>query len=222
MCDPFIGAPMIAALSSMSATAIAGTQLALTAVSAIAGVATQRANAKAQEKYQNAQFKATKEAATANAITQYNALQVRQQQETAAAAQAIDQSSMRAAQAASTARVTAGETGTGGASMDALLNEYRRQELGFAQTTIRNQTWQNAQIQLNMEGIRANQQAQIAAAVPKPVEQPDYIGAALRIGAGALDAYGTYADITYKQTGVYPGSTTAPTYEPGYGMPMWS
>jgi hypothetical protein len=208
MCDPFIGAPMIAALSSMSATAIAGTQLALTAVSAAVGVATQQANAKAQAEYQNAQFKATKEAATANAITQYNALQVRQQQETAAAAQAIDQSSMRAAQAAGTARVTAGETGTGGASMDALLNEYRRQELGFAQTTIRNQTWQNAQIQLNMEGIRANQQAQIAAAVPKPVEQPDYIGAALRIGAGALDAYGTYADITYKQTGVYPGAKT--------------
>lgn len=208
MCDPIVGGPMILALSKMSAAAIAGTQLALTAVSTVVGVATQSANAKAQEKYQNAQFKATKEAATANAITQYNALQVRQQQETAAAAQAIDQSSMRAAQAAGTARVTAGETGTGGASMDALLNEYRRQELGFAQTTIRNQTWQNAQIQLNMEGIRANQQAQIASAVPRPVEQPDYIGAALRIGAGALDAYGTYADIEYKKTGVYPGAKT--------------
>lgn len=199
--------PIIAAIASLGAETIAATQLALTVVAAGVGVAQQAANTRAQERYQNAQFKATKEAATANAITQYNALQVRQQQETAAAAQAIDQSSMRAAQAAGTARVTAGETGTGGASMSALLNEYRRQELGFAQTTIRNQTWQNAQIQLNMEGIRANQQAQIAAAVPKPVEQPDYIGAALRIGAGAMDAAGTYADIEYKRTGKYPGAT---------------
>jgi hypothetical protein len=206
---------LVSAISLMSAKAIAATTLAITTISAGVSVAQQQANAKAQAKYQNAQFKATKEAATANAITQYNALQTRQQQETAAAAQAIDMSSMRAAQAASTARVTAGETGTGGASIDALLNEYRRQELGFAQNTIRNQTWQNAQIQLNMEGIRANQQAQIAAATPRPVEQPDYIGAALRIGAGALDAMGTYGDITYKQTGVYPGSNQ---YTPGYGM----
>ena len=222
MCDPFIGAPTIAAITAMSAQAIAATTLALTVISTGVSVAQQQANANAQEKYQKQRFEATKEAAASNAIRQYNSLQMRQQQETAAAAQAIDQSSMRAAQAAGTARVTAGETGTGGASMSALLNEYRRQELGFAETTIRNQTWQNAQIQLNMEGIRANQQAQIASAAPKPVEQPDYIGAALRIGAGALNAYGTYADITYKQTGVYPGSTTAPTYEPGYGMPMWS
>lgn len=221
MCDPLIGAPLILAMGDMTATAIAGTQLALTAIGSIYGVAQQQANARAQEQYQKAQYEATKEAATANAISQYNALLTRQQQESAAAAQAIDQSAMRAAQAASTARVTAGETGTGGASMDALLNEYRRQELGFAQTTIRNQTWQNAQIQLNMEGIRANQQAQIAAAVPKPVQQPDYLGAALRIGAGALDAYGTYADVTYKQTGKWPGSNMG-NYTPGQGMAPWA
>lgn len=203
MCLPAI----VAAVGQMSAAAIATTQLALTTLSVGVGVAQQAANARAQEKYQNQQYKAVKEAATANAINQYNALLTRQQQETAAAAQAIDLSSRRAEAAASSARVTAGETGTGGASVAALLNDYRRQELGFAETTIRNQTWQNAQIKLNMEGIRSNQQQAIISAMPKPVQQPDYLGAVLRIGAGVMDAAGTYADIEYKKTGKYPGAT---------------
>lgn len=220
MCLPAIAA----AVGKMTATAIATTQLAITTLSAGIGVAQQAANARAMSKYQNQQYKATKEAATANAINQYNALLTRQQQETASAAEAIEMSSRRAEAAASTARVTAGESGAAGGSVAALLNDFRRQELGFAQTTIRNQTWQNAQIKLNMEGIRSNQQAAIVSAMPKPVEQPDYLGAMLRIGAGALDAYGTYADITYKQTGVYPGTNTTPSnyYVPGQGMPLWA
>lgn len=191
MCAP----PLISAIASLGAETIAAINLGIAVASAGFSVVQQQQNASAMQKFQQQQYKATRESATASAINQYNALLTRQQQEEAAAAQAIGQSSMRAEAAAATARTTAGETGTAGASVAQLLNEYRQQELGFAQNTIRNMNWMNAQLKMNMEGIRANQQAQINAAAPKPVAAPDYLGAALRIGESAL----TSASWAYQQ-----------------------
>lgn len=199
MCHPAI----IGAMASMGAETIAATQLAITIASTAYGVYAQAENAKAMSEYQNRQFKATQEAAASSAINQYNALLTRQRQEEAAASQAINRNAMQAASAAAAARVTAGEAGTAGLSVDALLNEYSRQELGFEQSTIRNQVWNNAQINLSMKGIQAQQQQQLIAAAPKPVQQPDYVGALLRIGEGALQATGTYYDVS-KAQGINP------------------
>ncbi len=197
MCLP----ALIPAMASMSATAVASTQLAIATLGQMYGMYQQGQNARLQRQYEQEQYERTAENATASAVNQYNALLMRQRQEEAAASQAISESAMRAAQAASTARVTAGEAGTAGLSVDALLSDYKRQELGFAQTTIRNQVWQNAQIALSMKGIQAQQQAQMTAAMPRPVARPDYVGALLRIGEAGLASVGTYYDITKAQGG---------------------
>lgn len=172
MCNP---AAFVIGLTSMMGEAVAHSQA--------------KANARVQEKYQNQVYEMTKEAAAANAARQYQALYMRQQQEESAAAQAIDRTVRQAAAAQATARVTAGESGAAGQSVSALMNEYRRQELGFETTTIRNKTWAAAQTQLNAEAIRANQQAQVASAMPRPIEQPNFLGAMLRIAGHGANAY---------------------------------
>lgn len=193
MCLPLMAAA-IPALTSLGPATLAALAFGTAALGAGVGVMQERANAKATEAYQKRQYEQTRASATASAISQYNALLARQQQETAVASQAIDTNAARAAAAMATARTTAGQAGAAGQSVSALLGEYRMQELGFQQTNIRNMTWANAQIKLNMEGIRANQQAQIAAAAPKPVPMPDYLGAALRIGGSFMDATANYAN----------------------------
>ena len=161
---------------------------AVNVVSGIAGFAQQRAAAKAQNEYQEKVYEMTKESAANNAARQYQALWTRAKQEQAQAAQSIEQTALRAEAAAGTARTTAGETGTGGASVSALLNEYKQQELKFQGNVIRNRMWSDAQTMLNAEGVRANQQAQVASAIPKPIEKPNFATAMLRIvGQAASD-----------------------------------
>lgn len=51
--------------------------------------------------------------------------------------------------------------------------------------------WSDAQTMLNAEGVRANQHAQAMSALPKPVEEPNFATALLRI---AGDVTATTAD----------------------------
>jgi hypothetical protein len=172
----------------MAPATAAATQLGISTLGTVYGVVQQQQNAAAQAKWQQQQSAAVQANATAAAVSQYSALLNRQNQENAAASQAIDANSRKAAAAAAAARVSAGEVGTAGNSVSALLDEYRQQELGFRQTQIRNATWASAQLKLDMDAVRANQQAAIAASAPKPVQAPDYLGALLRIGEASMDA----------------------------------
>lgn len=151
----------------------------------------QMANAGAAERYGQAQFEATKKAAVDDAIRGYSALQARQSQENAKAAQAVDQASLAARRAASTSRTSAGESGAFGGVAAELADEFKRTELNFQTTVIRNQTMLDAQFRNELEGVHAQEYGRILAGQPGPVAQPDLLG-------GALNAFGKILEINQK------------------------
>ncbi|MBN9546958.1 MAG: hypothetical protein J0I19_15935 [Alphaproteobacteria bacterium] len=106
------------------------------------------------------------------------------QQQEAADSQQAQQSQREAITAASTARASAGETGTAGASVDNLVNDYHATEGRFFNDLATQGAWNRAQADVQKQGQVATAQRQILS-VPKP----NILGAALRIGAGALDGY---------------------------------
>lgn len=177
MCDPI----------SLSAAT-----LALGGGSAVYEYGQGRANAKASAKYQRQVYESNKALADANALRAYSALQRRAAEEHAMASKSIQNVTDQATAAQAAARVASGESGTAGASVDAVYQDFARQEAEFAGTVIRQRLFNTRQLEMEAKGVQLGQQAQILSALPKPVETPSLIGALLRIGAAGLNAASTY------------------------------
>jgi hypothetical protein len=169
MCDPVtIGIGM--------AVASAGTQ-----------VMGQRQQAKTQEKVQANASKAERQ----RYLQEVSSMRVQQGQEQVAAAQRVNASARKAREARATARVSAGEAGVAGLSVDALINDLTKQEAEYSfasqqQTQMndvgRTMQLENAGLSFTNNMLRIN----------KPIEQPDYLGAAL---SGAQTGMSTYSTL---------------------------
>jgi hypothetical protein len=124
-------------------------------------------------------------------LQEVSSMRVQQGQEQVAAAQRVNESARKAREARSTARVSAGEAGVAGLSVDALINDLTKQEAEFNFAT---------QQQLQMNDVGRSMQLENAGLsftnnmlrINKPIEQPDYLGAAL---SGAQTGLSTY-DVT--------------------------
>ena len=115
MCDPV----------SISMAVIGGLQ-------AGAQVAGQRQQAKAQQKYQ-----AQAAAAERQRFQQeQTSMRMRQAQEQEAVGRELEQVSRKSQAALARARVSAGEAGVAGASVQALMDDYMRQEAGYSRCVI--------------------------------------------------------------------------------------
>lgn len=100
---------------------------------------------------------------------------------------------LEAKKARSTARVSAGEAGVSGISVDALMADFSASEGRYNDALQHNFENEVVQSSFNMKGYDATRRSRIASASKaKAYEQPNYLGAALRIGGGALDSYGRY------------------------------
>ena len=152
--------------------------LGLAAASTAAGLVTQQQAINQQKDI----YKVNKGLADDNALSGYAALARRQIEENAAASTAINENSLRAEAARSTARVSAAEAGVGGAGLQGLLDEFRQQEAAYQQSVVRRKTFADIQIEEEKKGVRAGQQAQTLASLPG-ADRPDYLGAALRLGS---------------------------------------
>jgi len=130
----------------------------------------------------------TEKAARANALRQYTAIQERQAQEHARAAQAIGESARAARLASGNAAVASAEAGVGGASVAALQNEFERTALEFESTTIRNQAFLDAEFKDKAEGVRAEQEAVVNDAYNR-IQTPNYLGV-------LMQGLGTYLDLS--------------------------
>lgn len=120
-------------------------------------------------------------------------MRVQQRQEQVSAAQRIQASAKRAREARATARVSAGEAGVAGLSVDALINDLTRQEAEHRFAT--NQQTQmndvNRQMQLSDAGLGfTNNMLRIN----RPIEKPDYLGAALSGTSTGLSTYSVTKD----------------------------
>lgn len=167
MCDPL--------------TAAIGLGVAQTGVTIIG----QRQMADAQTKAQANASKAERQ----RYLHEVSSMRIQQGQEQVAAAQRLQESTKKAREARATARVSAGEAGVAGLSVDALINDLTRKEAEYNF---------NTQKQLQMSDVNRTLQLRDAGLgftnnmlrINKPIEQPNYLGASL---SGATTGLSTYS-----------------------------
>jgi len=124
-------------------------------------------------------------------LAEVSAMRTQQQQEMVARAQRIQEANRKAMEARATARVSAGESGVSGLSVDALLGDLTRKEAEytFSEQQQAEMTDVNRQIQLKEAGIGFNRNM---LRINRPIEQPDYLGSAL---GGIQSGLSTYSSL---------------------------
>jgi len=133
--------------------------------------------------------------AVASAQNQDKALQARAVQEGEAATEEKMRNAREAAKAVATARVAAGEGGVSGTSVNALLNDFMAQEARYRHSANVNLEYARDSIEYEQEAndvVTKGRVASVKPFKPSPVQQPNYVGAALRIAGSGLDAYSGY------------------------------
>ena len=124
-------------------------------------------------------------------LAEVSAMRTQQQQEMVARAQRIQEANRKAMEARATARVSAGESGVSGLSVDALLGDLTRKEAEytFSEQQQAEMTDVNRQLQLKEAGIGFNRNM---LRINRPIEQPDYLGSAL---GGIQSGLSTYSSL---------------------------
>jgi len=146
----------------------------------------QRQQARAQ-----AQYQAQAAAAERQRFQQeQTSMRMRQAQEQEAVGRELEQVSRKSQAALARARVSAGEAGVAGASVQALMDDYMRQEAGYRAATLRQQELGGIATGMGLEQAGfATQQRQIG--INQPIDRPSAFGALLQAGQQAVSGYST-------------------------------
>ena len=144
---------------------------------------------------QQAQYQAQAAAAERQRFMQeQTSLRMRQAQEQEAVGRELEQVSKKSQEALARARVSAGEAGVAGASVQALMDDYTRQEAGYRAALLRQQELGGVATGLGLEQAGfATQQRQIG--INRPINKPDFLTSALSTATSAVGAYGLGLDI---------------------------
>ena len=150
----------------------------------------QRQQARAQARYQ-----AQAQAAERQRFQQeQTSLRMRQAQEQEAVGRELEQVSRKSQAALARARVSAGEAGVAGASVQALMDDYMRQEAGYRSALLRQQEMGALATGLGLEQAGfATQQRMIG--LSQPIDRPSGLGAVLGAVSSGLGGYRTGLDI---------------------------
>ena len=143
---------------------------------------------------------------------EYSSMRMSQAQERIAQAQRISAAQTKAREARATARVSAGEAGVAGLSVDALINDLTRQEAQFNFSELQ-------QTQFREQGLRfaidntAQRSYMNQLAINKPIAQPNYLGAILSGAQTGLTfaAAGEQAGLFSSSTGSTTAASSPPT-----------
>lgn len=186
--------------------------------SAGAGYAGQRQQAKAQAAYQAQSAAAERQ----RALQEQSSIRMQQAQQQEATARELEQVSRKSQEALARARVSAGEAGVAGASVQALMDDYTRQEAGYRAATLRQQELRGVGTQLGLEqaGL-ASQQRLIG--IQQPINRPSLLVSGLQAVSGGLSGYAAGQDISSRMAGASTTGitqTTAGTYRGGSGGTM--
>ena len=175
MCPP-IAAATIAKISLASTIASTGMSLMAQRNQAKMQAASQRAAAQRE----NARYR-----------REATAQRLKEGQEDLALTREIQESTSKARAARSTATVAAGEAGISGLSVDALLDNYTRQEADyrFSLTEQNRLTGVNNQLALDEMGFRS-QANQIR--INQPIKKPDYLGSMVNLAGSGMQIYSNY------------------------------
>jgi len=122
-------------------------------------------------------------------MQEQTSLRMRQAQEQEAVGRELEQVSKKSQEALARARVSAGEAGVAGASVQALMDDYTRQEAGYRAALLRQQELGGVATGLGIEQAGfATQQRQIG--INRPVNRPSFLTSALSTATSAVGAYG--------------------------------
>src|SRR5210317_2371642 len=128
------------------------------------------------------------------ALQEQTSLRMRQAQEQEAVGRELEQVSRKSQAALARARVSAGEAGVAGASVQALMDDYMRQEAGYRSALLRQQELGALGTGLGLEQAGfATQQRQIG--LSQPIDRPSGLGAVLGGIQSGLSGYRTGLDI---------------------------
>ena len=157
----------------------------------------QYAGARQQAKQQEAYQRQAQAAERQRFQQEQTSMRMRQAQEQEAVGRELEQVSRKSQAALARARVSAGEAGVAGASVQALMDDYMRQEAGYRSALARQQELGaiGTGMQLEQAGF-ATQQRQIG--INQPIDRPSFLTAALGTVSSGLRAYGTGLDIRSK------------------------
>ena len=163
-----------------------------------------RQQAKQQERYQ----KQAAEAERQRFMQEQTSLRMRQAQEQEAVGRELEQVSRKSQAALARARVSAGEAGVAGASVQALMDDYMRQEAGYRAALLRQQEMGALATGLGLEQAGfATIQRQIG--IAQPISRPNLLTSVLQTGTAALGAYGAGLQLQSMAGGA--GTLTSPT-----------
>ena len=185
----------------------------LVALSVASGTAQdigQRRMAKQQARYQAQAAAAERQ----RFMQEQTSLRMRQAQEQEAVGRELEQVSKKSQEALARARVSAGEAGVAGASVQALMDDYTRQEAGYRAALLRQQELGGVATGLGLEQAGfATQQRQIG--INRPINKPSFLTSALSTATSAVGAYGL--GLQMQQLGGFGGTPPPPagaTYTP--------
>ena len=177
MCDP----------ASMAIASFA-----VTGASTAASFYGQQQQADAQDAFNRQRQQTGTSRALANYANQTRQARERQIQEREAAANEINEVYREARKRVATAQVAADDSGVQGGSLQALINDFNRQQLEFGTNVNRNLEFRENNIEDQLESVRLGAQANIENLQFMPAARPSFLGAALRIGSAGLGAYNQY------------------------------
>ena len=150
----------------------------------------QYAGARKQAKQQEAYQRQAQAAERQRFLQEQTSMRMRQAQEQEAVGRELEQVSRKSQAALARARVSAGEAGVAGASVQALMDDYMRQEAGYRSALLRQQELSALGTGLGLEQAGfATQQRQIG--LSQPIDRPSGLSSALSIASGALSGYST-------------------------------
>ena len=155
--------------------------------------ARQQAKQQAAAQAQQAAFQAQSAAAERSRFMQeQSSIRMQQAQKQEATARELEQVSRKSQEALARARVSAGESGVAGASVQALMDDYSRQEAGYRSASLRQQELTGVGTGLALEQAQfatAQRQIGINKPIGPPVSKPSILGAVLQGTSQALSGY---------------------------------
>ena len=193
MCPVIIGSAFTAAGTATATQAAVGSAILSTAMGGATSILSIQGQAQAAKAQAQAQANQTK-AEQQRLLQQQSAERINQRFQEEQVANQLQKSSIKAMEARATARVSAGESGVSGISVDSLMNDLTRKQAVYNFGLTRQLEQGNIATDLRMQDFsQGSYQRQLS--INQPIKQPDYLGGLLSGATTGLNTYGTLSSI---------------------------
>ena len=197
MCDPISATIGTAIVGKTAAAGMSAVALGTIGASTVAGIASplmsyagQRQQAKAQAAYQAQSIAAAQRKAGFQRTSEI----LEAQQKRLALAQETGKITKAAREKLASATVSAGEAGVSGLSVQALMDDYIRQQAGLQAAVTTQEKLYGLQTGMNLQQLGLASQQEILG-LSQPIERPSLLTAGLSAVSGGLSGYRTGLDI---------------------------